>query len=89
MTRQTLPQTRGQTILNFIFWAALRTWVYTSCWGGGGLGPEPAAYGNSQARDRIGATAAGLHTPEPQQLRIQAVSATYTTVHSNTGSPTH
>ena len=30
-----------------------------------------------------------LPTPQPQQFRIWAVSATCTTTHSNTGSPTH
>ena len=53
------------------------------------------AYGGSQARGQIRATAAGLHhshsnsqaepplqsTPQPQQRRIQAESATYTTTH--------
>ena len=52
------------------------------------LVPYPMAYGGSQARGRIGATAASL-TPQPQQHRIWAVSATYTRVHSNTGSLTH
>ena len=41
---------------------------------------------SSQARDRIGATAASLYTT-PQQCQIQ--SATYTTGHGNTRSPTH
>jgi len=47
----------------------------------------PAAYGISQARDRIGAVAA-RPTPQPQQLQIPAVSATYTTAHSNARSLT-
>ena len=47
----------------------------------------PTAYGGSQARGQIGAAAAGL--PQPQQLRIQAVSVTYTTAHGNAGSLTH
>ena len=45
------------------------------------------AYGGSQDRGRIGATAASL-TPQPQQCQIQAASATYTTAHGNTGSLT-
>ena len=46
----------------------------------------PVAYGGSQARGRIGATAAGLgHS----HSRIQAVSATYTTAHCNSRSLTH
>ena len=63
----------------------------------------PVAYGSSQAGGRIGATAASLRhsqsntgsephlqpTPQPQQCRIQAMSATYTTAHSNAGSLTH
>ena len=59
----------------------------------------PAAYGGSQARDRIGATAAGLHysqsnsgylcPPQPQQHQIQAASVTYTTAPGNTRSLTH
>ena len=40
----------------------------------------PAAYGDSQAREP---------TPQPQQRRIQATSATYTTALSNIGSSTH
>ena len=43
----------------------------------------PAAYGGSQARDLIGAA------PEPQQLGMQAASATYTSAHSNAGSLPH
>ena len=46
----------------------------------------PEAYGRSQARGQIGATAAGL---EPQQRGIRATSTTYTTALSNTGSSTH
>ena len=48
----------------------------------------PTAYGGSQARGLIGAVATGLHTPEPQQRRIQAESATYTTAHGNARSLT-
>jgi len=43
------------------------------------------AYGGSQARGLLGATA----MPEPQQCQIRATSATYTTAHGNTGSLTH
>ena len=46
------------------------------------------AYGSSQARGQIGATAASLH-PQPQQRQIWATSATYTTAHSNAKSLTH
>ena len=46
------------------------------------------AYGSSQASGPIGATAAGP-VPQPQQLRIQATSVTYTTAHGNTRSLTH
>ena len=54
----------------------------------------PGTYGGSQARGRIGATAAGLHhtcwlTPQPQQHKIWAASATYTTAHGNARSLTH
>ena len=52
------------------------------------LWAAPAAYGGSQARDRIGAVAAGS-TPEPQQRGIQAASATYTAAHGNAGWLTH
>ena len=45
----------------------------------------PAAYGCSQVRGLIGATA----PPEPQQCQIQAVSGTCTTAHGNAGSLTH
>jgi len=53
----------------------------------------PVAYGGSQAMRLIGAGAASLHhscqpTPQPQQCRIQVVSVTYTTAHSNGGSLT-
>ena len=43
----------------------------------------PAAYQSSQARSGIRAT-----VPQPQQLVIQAASATYTTAHCNAGSLT-
>ena len=49
----------------------------------------PTAHGGSRARGRIGATAANWPTPQPQQRRIRAVTATYTTAHGNTGSLTH
>ena len=39
----------------------------------------PVAYGSSQTGGQIGAIVAG-----PHQLRIQAMSSTYTTVHGNT-----
>ena len=47
----------------------------------------PAAYGGSQARNRIGAVAVSLHHSQTRQ--IQASSATYTTAHGNTWSLTH
>ena len=47
------------------------------------------AYGSSQARGRIGAVAAGLCMPQPQECGIRALSSTYTTAHSNAGSLTH
>ena len=47
----------------------------------------PKAYGSSQARGRIGATAAGLHH-QPQQRGIWAKSAIYTTAQGNAGSLT-
>ena len=37
----------------------------------------------------IGATVAGWPVPQPQRWEIQAMSVTYTTPHSNTGSLTH
>ena len=49
------------------------------------LGPLPTAYGGSQARGRIiGRCCRPM--PEPQQRRIRAASATYTTAHGNAGS---
>ena len=48
----------------------------------------PIACGGSQARGLIGAVAA-RPMPEPQQRRIQASSATYTTAHGNARSLTH
>ena len=42
---------------------------------------EPVAYGGSQVRGRIRAIAASLYH-KPQQHRIQASFATYTTAHS-------
>ena len=53
-------------------------------WGGVYFRAVPSAYGSFQARGLIGAVANGL-----QQLRIQAMSATYTTAHCNTRSLTH
>ena len=48
----------------------------------------PMAYGSSQARGQIRATAASLHhKPWPRQ--IQAASVTYTTAHSNAESANH
>ena len=52
------------------------------------LGPLALAYGGSQARGPVGAIAASLQ-PQPQQLRIRAASANYTTAHCNAGSLTH
>ena len=56
----------------------------------------PKAYGVSQARYQIRATAAGLHhshsnwpIPQPQQCRIQALSVTCTEAHGNARSLTH
>ena len=46
------------------------------------------AYGGSQVRSVIGAVTP-RPTPEPQQCRIWAMSATHTTVHSNARSLTH
>ena len=46
--------------------------------------PAGMAYGNSQARGRIGATAA---TVQQQQCWIWAASVTYATAHSNSGAP--
>ena len=37
------------------------------------------AYGGSQAKGQIGVVAAGLSKPQPQQHRIQAAFAIYTT----------
>uniref|UniRef100_A0A8D0TV37 Triggering receptor expressed on myeloid cells 1 n=1 Tax=Sus scrofa TaxID=9823 RepID=A0A8D0TV37_PIG len=48
--------------------------------------PAPMAYRSSQASGRIGVTAARLCHMEHG---IQVSSATYTTAHSNAGSPTH
>ena len=48
----------------------------------------PTAYGGSQARGRIGATAAAYATATAT-LGIQAVSVIYTTAHGNAGSLTH
>ena len=47
-----------------------------------------AAYGSSQNRGRIGAYSF-CPMPQPQQRRIQAASATYTTAHGNAGFLTH
>ena len=46
------------------------------------------AYGSSQSRGQIRATAAGL-APQPRQRKIWALSSTYTIAHGNTGSRTH
>ena len=46
----------------------------------------PSAYGGSQAR---GQSCSRWPTPQPQQHQIQALSATYTTAHGNTGSSAH
>ena len=46
------------------------------------------AYGSSQLRGWIGATADGLHHSS-QQNQIQAMSVTYTTAHGNAGSLTY
>ena len=48
------------------------------------------AYGGFQARDQIGAVAAGLHHSHSNAgSRIWAASATYTKAHGNAGSLTH
>ena len=49
----------------------------------------PMAYGDSQVRGPIGATAASHSRPQPQQHRIQATSVTYTTADGNARSLTH
>ena len=46
------------------------------------------AYGGSQTRGLIGATAAGLHHSH-RQHQTRATSATYTIAHGNTGILTH
>ena len=46
----------------------------------------PAAYGASQARGQIGATAAGLHH---SHTGSQPTSVSNTIAHGNAGSPTH
>ena len=51
----------------------------------------PAAFGGSQARGQIRATATGLHqshwpTPEPQQCQIRATATGLHQSHSNVGS---
>ena len=48
----------------------------------------PTAYEGSQARGLIEAVATSL-CPEPQQCRIRAISATYSTAHGNARSLTH
>ena len=60
-------------------------WVF---WGGGLFRAAPVSYGGSQAWGPIRAVSY-RPTPQPQQLGIQAVSSTYTTTQSNTGSLTH
>ena len=47
------------------------------------------AYGSSQARGIIGATAAGLHHSHSNRSRVLATSMTYTTAHGNARSLTH
>ena len=49
---------------------------------------SPAAHGISQATGQIETAAAGL-SHSHNKFRIQATSATYTTIHSNVGSLTH
>ena len=49
----------------------------------------PVAYGGFQAKGPVGAAATVEPTPEPQQRRIQATSAIYTTAHGNAGPLTH
>jgi len=48
----------------------------------------PAAYGSFQARDQIGAAAAGLHH-SLNNTRSYPASVTYTTADGNTGSLTY
>ena len=47
----------------------------------------PGAHGGSQARGPMGAVAASLRTPQPQQHQIRAKPATYTTAHSRILNP--
>ena len=47
-----------------------------------------SAYGSSQTRGQ-NRSYSGQPTPQPQQCKIQAESATYTTGHGNAGSLTH
>ena len=50
---------------------------------------SPMAYGGSPARGPVRAIAAGLYHSQPQQCRIWAMSAAYTTAHGNAWSVTH
>ena len=52
------------------------------------LRAEDTAYGRSQARGRI-RSYSRQPTPQPQQLKIQAESANYTTTHGNARSLIH
>ena len=69
--------------IHFSMWFSFFFFLFAISWA------ALVAYEGSQARGWIGAIAAGLHQPEPQQCGIQAASATYTTAHGNAGSLTH
>ena len=59
-------------------------------WGGCLFRAALAAYGNSQARNQIGAIVTSLRPmAQPQKCQIWATSATYTTANGNTRSSTH
>ena len=50
---------------------------------------KPAAYVSSQAREGSNLSCSSMPTQQLQQCKIQAMSVTYTTAHSNVESLTH
>ena len=67
------------------FWVQRVLLVLSTFFFFGHFRATPSAYGGSQAR---GQSCSRWPTPQPQQHQIQALSATYTTAHGNTGSLT-
>ena len=73
----------GRTLFTFFFWILFFFFFLSFVF----LGPHVQHM--EVPRPEVESELQPPSYPQPQQLRIWAVSATYSTAHNNTGSPTH